>query len=79
RELLPPDLADAGAEHLSALERRLREELGGLEAARRAERRSAEITRERSVLERQARADEEILQDAGGWLAGWEARRADLT
>ncbi|MFF8279038.1 AAA family ATPase [Streptomyces lateritius] len=78
RGLLPPDLADAGAEQLSTLERRLREELGGLESARRAERRSAEVTRERSTLERQARADEEILQDAGGWLAGWEPRRAEL-
>ncbi|MFB7369940.1 AAA family ATPase [Streptomyces sp. NPDC056222] len=79
RGRLPADLADAGAEQLSALERRLREELGGLESARRAERRSADIAQERAVLERQARADEEILQDAGGWLAGWEARRAELT
>ncbi|MFJ8667401.1 SbcC/MukB-like Walker B domain-containing protein, partial [Streptomyces sp. NPDC093600] len=79
RGLLPADLADAGAEQLSALERRLREELGGLESARRAERRAAEIARERDVLERQARADEEILQDAAGWLAGWGARRAELT
>ncbi|MET9433112.1 AAA family ATPase [Streptomyces sp. NPDC006551] len=79
RGLLPDDLADAGAEQLSALERRLREELGGLESARRAERRGAEIAREREVLERQARADEEILQDSAGWLAGWGARRAELT
>ncbi|MEU6880016.1 SMC family ATPase [Streptomyces sp. NPDC046712] len=79
RGRLPADLADAGAEHLSALERRLREELGGLESARRAERRSAEIAQERAVLERQARADEETLQEAGGWLAGWDARRAELT
>ncbi|MFE5483141.1 AAA family ATPase [Streptomyces sp. NPDC056527] len=79
RGRLPADLADAGAEQLSALERRLREELGGLESARRAERRSTEITQERAVLERQARADEEILQEAGGWLAGWETRRAELS
>ncbi|WP_137990689.1 AAA family ATPase [Streptomyces vilmorinianum] len=79
RGRLPADLADAGAEQLSALERRLREELGGLESARRAERRSAEIAQERAALGRQARADEEILQDAGGWLAGWEPRRAELT
>ncbi|WP_329123253.1 SMC family ATPase [Streptomyces sp. NBC_01353] len=79
RGRLPADLADAGAEQLSALERRLREELGGLESARRAERRSADIAQERAVLERQARADEEILQDAGGWLAGWGTRRAELT
>ncbi|MGW7433739.1 AAA family ATPase [Streptomyces sp. NPDC054861] len=78
RGQLPADLADAGAEQLSALERRLREELGGLESARRAERRGAELTREREALERQARADEEILQEAAGWLAGWEPRRAEL-
>ncbi|MFC8272853.1 AAA family ATPase [Streptomyces sp. NPDC057271] len=78
RSRLPADLSDAGAEQLSALERRLREELGGLESARRAERRSAEIAAERTDLERQARADEEILQDAGGWLGGWEPRRAEL-
>ncbi|MEU9860303.1 SMC family ATPase [Streptomyces sp. NPDC047971] len=79
RGRLPDELADAGAEQLSALERRLREELGALESARRAERRSAEIAQERAVLERHARADEEILQETGGWLAGWDVRRAELT
>ncbi|MFF4233024.1 AAA family ATPase [Streptomyces sp. NPDC001820] len=72
---LPPELAEAGAEQLAALERKLRQDLGGLEAARRAERRSAEITRERADLDRQARADDDILADAAGWLAGWEAAR----
>lgn len=75
---LPGDLADAGAEQLTALERRLREELGGLDAARRAERRSAEIDSERTVLERQARADDELIRDAESWLAGWEATRHGL-
>ncbi|MEU7008711.1 SMC family ATPase [Streptomyces sp. NPDC046332] len=79
RGRLPVDLADAGAEQLSALERRLREELGGLESARRAERRSAEIAGERTDLGRQARADDEILQDAAHWLGGWEPRRTELT
>lgn len=79
RDRLPADLADAGAEQLSALERRLREELGGLESARRAERRSAEIAGERTDLRRQARADDEILQDAAHWLGGWEPRRTELT
>ncbi|MEU6948423.1 SMC family ATPase [Streptomyces sp. NPDC046316] len=79
RGRLPADLADAGAEQLSALERRLREELGGLESARRAERRSAEIAGERTDLGRQARADDEILQDAAHWLGGWEPRRTELT
>ncbi|WP_405852135.1 SMC family ATPase [Streptomyces sp. NBC_00090] len=83
RALLPAELADAGAEHLSALEHRLRGELGGLEEARRAERRAelraAEIAEERTVLAREARADEDVLQDAAGWLADWEPRRAALT
>ncbi|MFF5972989.1 AAA family ATPase [Streptomyces sp. NPDC012769] len=78
RAVLPPDLAEAGAEQLSAVERRLREELGGLEAARRAERRSAEIAAERAALDREARADEEFLLDATAWLAGWEPHRAAL-
>lgn len=78
RTRLPDSLADAGAEHLAALERRLREELGGLEAARRAERRSAEIDNERTALEREARADDGLIRDAEGWLADWEATRDGL-
>lgn len=72
---LPPEFAEAGAEQLAALERGLRQDLGGLDAARRAERRSTEITRERADLERQARADDDILQDAAGWLANWATVR----
>ncbi|MFI6287882.1 AAA family ATPase [Streptomyces sp. NPDC051018] len=72
---LPADLADAGAARLMELERRLRQDLGGLDAARRAERRSEEITRERADLDREARADEEFLQDAAGWLGGWDTLR----
>ncbi|MDT9687667.1 SMC family ATPase [Streptomyces sp. P9(2023)] len=79
RGRLPARLTEAGADELSTLERRLREELGGLESARRAERRGAELARERAELVRQARADEEVLQDAGGWLSGWEPRRAELS
>ncbi|TWG01639.1 exonuclease SbcC [Streptomyces brevispora] len=75
---LPAELADAGAEQLTALERRLREELGTLDAARRAERRSAEIDSERTALERQARADDELIRDAESWLSGWEATRHGL-
>ncbi|UNM13714.1 AAA family ATPase [Streptomyces formicae] len=75
RTTLPPQLVDAGAEQLAALERELRQELGGLDAARRAERRSAELARERADLERQARADEELLQDAHDWLSGWDSVR----
>ncbi|MER8232352.1 SMC family ATPase [Streptomyces sp. NPDC094049] len=79
RSLLPPDLADAGAEQLTALEHRLRGELGGLAAARRAEHRAAVIAEERAVLTREARADEAVLRDAADWLADWEARRTALT
>ncbi|MFJ2475321.1 AAA family ATPase [Streptomyces sp. NPDC087659] len=78
RAALPAALADAGAEQLSGLERELRQELGGLDAARRAERRSAEIALEREELERQARHDEGLLQDAEGWLADWDRVRRAL-
>ncbi|MEU7515711.1 AAA family ATPase, partial [Streptomyces sp. NPDC042898] len=50
RAHLPPDLADQGAEHLSALEHRLRGELGGLGSARRAEQRAAALAEERAAL-----------------------------
>ncbi|TXR99856.1 SMC family ATPase [Streptomyces sp. col6] len=75
---LPETLADAGAEQLAGLEHRLREERGGLESARRAERRSAEIDDERAALERQAGADDALVRDTEGWLAGWETTRQDL-
>ncbi|MCT9088501.1 SMC family ATPase [Streptomyces sp. ASQP_92] len=75
RARLHPDLADAGAEQLAALERRMRQDLGALESARRAERRSAEIDEERNRLDRQARADEDVLTDTTAWLAGWESVR----
>ncbi|WP_351234731.1 SMC family ATPase, partial [Streptomyces sp. NPDC002133] len=78
RALLPTSLVDAGGEQLSALERELGQELGGLGAARRAEQRSAELARERADLDRQVRADEEVLQDADVWLAGWETARSGL-
>ncbi|MFI2371240.1 AAA family ATPase [Streptomyces sp. NPDC018833] len=72
---LPADLAEAGAEQLLARERALRQELGGLESARRAEQRSADIARERADLDRQARADDDVLQEATAWLAEWEGLR----
>ncbi|MFD3487171.1 AAA family ATPase [Streptomyces sp. NPDC058665] len=72
---LPAELTDTGADHLSALERKMIEELGRVDAARGAERRSAEISRERAELDRQARADDELLAESGGWLAGWDATR----
>nr|WTB29742.1 SMC family ATPase [Streptomyces sp. NBC_00830] len=78
RAQLPDTLVEAGAEQLAALERRLRQELGGLDAARRAERRSAKIDTERAELERQARADDELILESEGWIEGWESTRRDL-
>ncbi|TJZ59250.1 SMC family ATPase [Streptomyces piniterrae] len=77
RTALPPDLADAEGDQLAALERQLREELGSLAAAGRAERRAADIARERAGLDREARADEQTLLDAAEWLAAWESARQD--
>lgn len=75
---LPKTLADAGAGQLAALEHRLREDLGGLESARRAEQRAAGIAEERAALDRQARADEELVREAEDWLADWETTRQGL-
>lgn len=75
---LPPNLAEAGAEQLAALEQRLRGELGAVGAARRAEQRSAEIGRERATLDRETRDAEEQRQESADWLARWEDTRAEL-
>ncbi|MFJ9469994.1 AAA family ATPase [Streptomyces caniferus] len=77
RSPLPSGLTDAESDQLASMERRLREDLGSLGAARRAERRAADIGRERTALDRDARADERTLVEAAEWLAGWgEAQRA---
>ena len=78
RAALPERYADAGAAGLAADARRAAEELGGLESARRAERRLADLVAERDGLDRQERADEEILEETGAWLAEWETTRARL-
>ncbi|MFJ9086072.1 AAA family ATPase [Streptomyces sp. NPDC102384] len=65
-------------EALTEAARRVTQELGGLDAARRAERRLGELTKERIDLDREERADTDLLADTEGWLDGWEARRADL-
>ncbi|MEU2184874.1 SbcC/MukB-like Walker B domain-containing protein, partial [Streptomyces thermolilacinus] len=75
---LPPDAADAGADALERLGQTRRRELGGLDAARRAEQRLAEIARERADLDRQARADDEALHEAAAWLDGWDDTRHAL-
>ncbi|MET9881606.1 SMC family ATPase [Streptomyces sp. NPDC006430] len=78
RAQLPPALAEAGTEQLAAVEQRLREDLGALGAAQRAEQRSAEIGRERATLEREARDAEEQLRESADWLARWETIRTGL-
>lgn len=78
RAQLPPDLADAGPGQLAELERRFRQELGGLESARRAETRSAEIDQERDRLERESRADDATVRDTDAWLAGWDTVHTGL-
>ncbi|MER6358686.1 SbcC/MukB-like Walker B domain-containing protein, partial [Streptomyces sp. NPDC001634] len=78
RARLPESFADAGVAGLATAARRAAEELGGLESARRAELRLAELVRDRADLDREERADEAVLEDAEGWLAEWEQTRAGL-
>ncbi|MEV6572738.1 SMC family ATPase [Streptomyces sp. NPDC051577] len=78
RAELPPALAEAGTEQLAAVEQRLREELGAVGAAQRAEQRSAEIGRERATLDRESRDADEQHQESAEWLARWEATRTAL-
>ncbi|MGW3410711.1 AAA family ATPase [Streptomyces sp. NPDC000888] len=75
RAALPETFLGAGAPGLAAAARKAAEELGGLESARRAERKLAELAAESADLDSQERADEEVLQDAESWLATWEATR----
>ncbi|GAA3146219.1 SMC family ATPase [Streptomyces rectiviolaceus] len=75
---LPATFADSGASGLAAAARKAAEELGGLESARRAEQRLTELGTERTSLEREERADDELLREAAGWLDGWEATRTAL-
>ncbi|WP_328497756.1 SMC family ATPase [Streptomyces sp. NBC_00414] len=70
--------AEAGATGLAAAARKAAEELGGLESARRGEQRLAELATERHVLDRQERADEDVLHDAEQWLSEWETTRSGL-
>ncbi|WP_431948005.1 AAA family ATPase [Actinacidiphila sp. bgisy167] len=72
---LPPERYEASADQLAEYEDRLREELGGLEDAGRAEQRAAELARERERVEREAAEDERLAADTAAWLEGWEAER----
>ncbi|MGX2998477.1 AAA family ATPase [Streptomyces sp. JNUCC 64] len=69
-------LSGLGVGELRAAARRATEERGGLESARRTERRLAELVAERAASGREERADQEDAEDAATWLADWEARRA---
>ncbi|ARX81889.1 exonuclease [Streptomyces alboflavus] len=78
RAYLPATYADEGAAGLANAARRASEELGGLASARRAEPRLAELTAQRADLDQQERSDDELLAEAGGWLADWDARRTRM-
>ncbi|MFD6423298.1 AAA family ATPase [Streptomyces sp. NPDC060198] len=78
RTKLPPELADAGVGQLAETERRYRQELGGLDAARRAESRSAAIDAERALLDGESAQDDEAIREADAWLAGWDDTRTAL-
>ncbi|NLU69885.1 AAA family ATPase [Streptomyces sp. HNM0574] len=75
RAQLPPGTAEESPAALTERERALRQELGSLDAARRAEARTAALTDEVAALDREARADEDLQREAAEWLAGWESRR----
>ncbi|MFD0227467.1 AAA family ATPase [Streptomyces hirsutus] len=78
RALLPEAHKEAGAAGLTAAARRAAEELGGLESARRAERRLTELLDERAGLDRQERADDDVLDESDAWFTGWEETRNGL-
>ncbi|MGW6142381.1 AAA family ATPase [Streptomyces sp. NPDC055140] len=78
RAALPDSFDGAGASGLAVAARKAAEELGGLESARRAELRLTELAGQRRGLDREERADDELLQDAASWLDGWDSTRAAL-
>ncbi|MZD05197.1 AAA family ATPase, partial [Streptomyces sp. SID5785] len=69
---------DAGPAGLAEAARRLAQELGGLDAARRAEQRLTRIAEDRDRLDREERADAELLAETDGWLGTWDTRRTAL-
>ncbi|MEV5505470.1 AAA family ATPase [Streptomyces orinoci] len=78
RAALPAEHREAGDGQLDSLERALREELGSLSAARRAEERVRTLTAELAALDREAEADEDALTEHTEWLRGWEEERRTL-
>ncbi|AXK33771.1 SMC family ATPase [Streptomyces armeniacus] len=77
RARLPDEYGGADDVRLVELERDTRQRLGALASARRAEQRAHAIDAEITTLERESRADEDVLRDAGEWLSGWEPRRQE--
>ncbi|MCX4756759.1 AAA family ATPase [Kitasatospora purpeofusca] len=71
-------LAHAEAEELAAAERRLREEIVRLEAAGADERQCAELARARTSLTSDLRRAEDLAEEAGEWLADFDARHTAL-
>ncbi|NGO68359.1 AAA family ATPase [Streptomyces boncukensis] len=78
RAALPAPYAQAAPARLAELEGELRQELGALDAARAAEHRAAELDAGLAALDREARADDDLLREAEEWLDGWESERAAL-
>jgi exonuclease SbcC len=68
-------LRDAGAAQLATYEHRLREEVGGLAEAERAESRAAEVAAERDVVIREAGHGAQLVAEADAWLDGWGTAR----
>lgn len=71
-------VTDLDAAGLTAAARTATEELGGLESARRAERRLAALADEHAAARREDRADQDIVQDTTGWLGDWDTTRSAL-
>ncbi|MDI3418335.1 AAA family ATPase [Streptomyces luteolus] len=78
RSRLPDAFDGASASGLTTAARKALEELGGLESARRAEQRIAQLAERRAEADRQERADTEALHEAAAWLDGWETSRRTL-
>ncbi|MCQ4040561.1 AAA family ATPase [Streptantibioticus rubrisoli] len=70
-----PD-APGSADELAERAGRLREDLGRLDVARRAEERINELIVARDKLDREAAADEQAERDTEIWLADWDQVRA---
>ncbi|MFJ4792104.1 AAA family ATPase [Kitasatospora purpeofusca] len=71
-------LAHAEAEELAGAERRLREEIGRLEAAGADEQLCAELAHARTALTSDLRRAEDLAEEAGEWLAEFDARHTAL-